>query len=89
MKLKTKNILLVAIAIIATLLISINIFNIYDNYIYVFNYEKLITLTSVLIILKLDNFNIEIKGTNLVITKMMPSEILIKGKIKNVGFNYE
>ena len=32
MKLKTKNILLVAIAIIATLLISINIFNIYDNY---------------------------------------------------------
>lgn len=63
--------------------------NIYDNYIYIFNYEKLITLTSVLIILKLDNFNIEIKGTNLVITKMMPSEILIKGKIKNVGFNYE
>lgn len=63
--------------------------NIYDNYIYVFNYEKLITLTSVLIILKLDNFNIEIKGTNLVITKMIPSEILIKGKIKNVGFNYE
>ena len=53
------------------------------------NYEKLITLTSVLIILKLDNFNIEIKGKDLVITKMMPSEILIKGKIKNVGFNYE
>lgn len=63
--------------------------NIYDNYIYVFNYEKLITLTSVLIILKLDNFNIEIKGKDLVITKMMPSEVLIKGKIKNVGFNYE
>ena len=63
--------------------------NIYDNYIYVFNYEKLITLTSVLIILKLDNFNIEIKGKDLIITKMMPSEILIKGKIKNVGFNYE
>lgn len=32
MKLKTKNILLVAIAIIATLLISINVFNIYDDY---------------------------------------------------------
>lgn len=63
--------------------------NIYDNYIYVFNYEKLLTLTSVLIILKLDNFNIEIKGKDLVITKMMPKEILIKGKIKNVGFNYE
>lgn len=63
--------------------------NIYDNYIYVFNYEKLITLTSLLIILKLDNFNIEIKGKDLVITKMMPKEILIKGKIKNVGFNYE
>lgn len=63
--------------------------NIYDNYIYVFNYEKLLTLTSVLIILKLDNFNIEIKGKDLVITKMMPNEILIKGKIRNVGFNYE
>lgn len=43
MKLKTKNILLVAIAIIATLLISINILNIYDNYkntTYLANYIK-------------------------------------------------
>lgn len=63
--------------------------NIYDSYIYIFNYEKLISLSTELIILKLKNFNIEIKGNKLYITKMLPKEILIKGSIKNVGFTYE
>lgn len=63
--------------------------NIYDNYIYIFNYEKLITLSTELIELKLEKFNIEIKGNKLYIKKMLPKEILIKGTIKNVGFIYE
>ena len=63
--------------------------NIYDNYIYIFNYEKLITLNTELIVLKLEKFNIEIKGIKLYIKKMLPKELLIKGTIKNVGFIYE
>ena len=63
--------------------------SIYNNYIYVFNYKELISLTSQIIILKLDKFKLEIKGEELFITKLMPNEILIRGIIKNVGINYE
>lgn len=63
--------------------------SIYDSYIHVFNYKKLVSLTSKLIILKMDEFNLEIKGDNLFITKMEKREILIKGNIINVGMSYE
>lgn len=63
--------------------------SIYNNYIHIFNYKELITLSNSLMILKLDQFNLEITGESLFITKMMPNEILIKGKIKNVGIIYE
>lgn len=63
--------------------------SIYDTYIHVFNYRDLVSLTSILIVLKMDKFSLEIKGEDLFITKMMPNEILIKGKIKNVGITYE
>lgn len=63
--------------------------SIYDTYIHVFNYKDLVSLTSKLVILKLDKFKLEIKGEDLFITKMMPNEILIRGVIKNVGINYE
>ena len=63
--------------------------SIYDSFIHVFNYKELISLTSKLVILKLDKFKLEIKGEDLFITKMMPNEILIRGVIKNVGINYE
>lgn len=63
--------------------------SIYDTYIHVFNYQELISLTSKLIILKLDKFKLNISGDNLFITKMLPNEILIKGTIKKVGIDYE
>ena len=63
--------------------------SIYNNFIHVFNYKELISLTSKLVILKLDKFKLEIKGEDLFITKMMSNEILIRGVIKNVGINYE
>ena len=63
--------------------------SIYDTYIHVFNYVELVSLTSKLIILKMDKFNLEIKGDNLFITKMEKREILIKGSILNVGMSYE
>ncbi len=62
---------------------------IYDNYVYVFNYLELVLLTDNKIILKMDAFNVCITGHSLFITKMLPKEILIKGKISNIGFSYE
>ena len=63
--------------------------NIYDEYIHVFNYEELISLSSNKIELKFSNFKLVIDGDNLFINKMFPNELLIKGLIKNVGFVYE
>ena len=63
--------------------------NIYDEYIHVFNYEELISLSSNKIELKFNNFKLVIDGDNLFINKMFPNELLIKGLIKNVGFVYE
>ena len=63
--------------------------NIYDEYIHVFNYEELISLSSNKIELEFSNFKLVIDGDNLFINKMFPNELLIKGIIKNVGFIYE
>lgn len=63
--------------------------SLYDNYIHIFNYKELISLTNNLIILKLEKFNLSIKGENLFIIRMLPNELLIKGIIKNVGIDYE
>lgn len=62
---------------------------IYEEYIYVFNYQLLDLLTNELIILVIKNFKLEIHGNNLFITKMLPNEILIKGNVDKVGFIYE
>ena len=61
---------------------------IYENYIHVFNYKKLISLTSKLIVLEMNKFNLEIRGSELFITKMSKNELLIKGYITKVGLNY-
>ena len=63
--------------------------NIYDEYIHIFNYRELISLSSKKIILKMESFKININGTDLFITKMLPNEILIKGIISKVEFSYE
>ena len=63
--------------------------NIYDEYIHVFNYEELISLSSKKIELKFSNFKLVIDGSELFINKMFPNEVLIKGTINKVGFIYE
>lgn len=63
--------------------------NIYDEYIHVFNYHELISLSSRKIVLKLEQFKVIIEGSNLFITKMLSNEILIKGSISKVEFSYE
>lgn len=63
--------------------------NIFENYIHVFNFRELKSLSSKKIILKLDTFTLDIEGNDLFITKMLPNEVLIKGTISKVGFIYE
>ena len=63
--------------------------NIYDEFIHVFNYQELVSLSSKKIVLKMETFKIEVTGDNLFITKMLPNEILIKGIISKVEFSYE
>ena len=63
--------------------------NIYDEYIHVFNYQELVSLSSEKIVLKLETFKLNIMGSVLFITKMLPNEILIKGKVSKVEFSYE
>ena len=63
--------------------------NIYDEYIHVFNYRELVSLSSKKIVLKLESFKILIDGSNLFITRLLPNEILIKGKVSKVEFSYE
>ena len=63
--------------------------NIYDEFIHVFNYQELVSLSSKKIVLKMKTFKIEVTGDNLFITRMLPNEILIKGIIGKVEFSYE
>lgn len=63
--------------------------NIYDDYIHVFNFQELISLSDKKIILSLEKFKVEITGSNIIIRKMSKNEILIKGLINKVGFFYE
>ncbi len=62
--------------------------SIYAGFIHVFNYQELVSLTSTIIILKLEKLTLEIKGKDLFVTKMLPNEILIKGIITKVGMQY-
>ncbi len=58
--------------------------NIFENYIYVFNYLDLNHFSDKEISLKLENFNVDIIGKDLSIIKMMDKEILIEGYIEKV-----
>lgn len=57
-----------------------------DSYINVINYKELISINSNNIILKYSNGSINIKGNDLLITKLLDEELLIKGNINNIEF---
>ena len=63
--------------------------NIYDNFIHVFNYKELENLNDSKITLRLNNFKVELKGSELFIIKMNKNELLIKGKLMNLEIIYE
>ena len=55
-----------------------------DNYVNITNYNKILDIDSKNIDIELSNYNLLIKGKNLVINKMYDNELLIKGKIESI-----
>lgn len=62
---------------------------IYENFLYIYNFQEIITLTNELIMLSIENFKIKITGSDLKIKKINSSELLIEGNIINIGKIYE
>lgn len=55
-----------------------------DNYVNITNFIKILDFDSNNIDIELSNYNLLIKGNNLVINKMYDNELLIKGKIESI-----
>ncbi len=62
--------------------------NLTNNKLYITNYEKLLSITDKKIILKFNNFNLNIKGMNFKIIKMLDKEILFNGHIESIEYIY-
>ena len=61
----------------------------YENFLYIYNFQEIITLTNELIMLSIENFKIKITGSDLKIKKINSSELLIEGNIISTGKIYE
>ena len=55
-----------------------------NNYVNITNYNKILDFDSNNIDIELSNYNLLIKGKELVINKMYDNELLIKGKIESI-----
>ncbi len=63
--------------------------SIYSGHVYVYNYDEIETLTNSKIVLKINNFKVNIIGSNLKIEKLNKKELLIEGFINNIGKIYD
>ena len=61
----------------------------YENYIYIYNFNEILTLTNTIIIITIDNFKVKLIGNDLKIIKLNKSELLIEGNIISIGKIYE
>lgn len=61
----------------------------YENFLYIYNFQEIITLTNEIIMLSIENFKIKITGSDLKIKKINSSELLIEGNIISIGKIYE
>lgn len=66
-----------------------NFITMYENSLYIYNFQEIITLTNELIMLSIENFKIKITGSDLKIKKINSSELLIEGNIISIGKIYE
>lgn len=63
--------------------------SLFEDKIYVYRYFTLDVLKENHVVLKMDNFVLDIKGTNLSVSKLNKEEIIIKGNILEVKKEYE
>lgn len=59
-------------------------FTIYNDRIHIINYEKINTLNSDYILIESLDRKISIKGSNLVLNRLLEREVLIIGDVKNI-----
>jgi len=59
-------------------------FTVYNNKIHIINFNKIITLEDNYISLLSNNKKINIKGSSLVLLKLVDNELLVKGNISNI-----
>jgi len=59
---------------------------IYDNLVNILNYIDIISFSENKVIIKCPNNTLDIKGTDLIISKLLQDELLIKGKILSIVF---
>lgn len=57
-----------------------------DNYLNIINYQEILDFSNKEIAIRHENGMTIIKGSNLVVSKMMNDELLIKGDIKSILF---
>lgn len=58
------------------------IISIFDNYLYIYNYKKLLYFSETRFEVRLNNIKVIIDGSNLTIKKMNEEELMICGNIK-------
>lgn len=58
----------------------------YSNHVYVYHYLEIISFNHDLIIVKLSDCNLKIKGDKMLIKKMHEHELLIEGEITRVSY---
>ncbi len=61
---------------------------IFDNCLHIYKYQELLKLTSTVIIVKMEEFELRIVGQDLTIVQMNNEEILIMGLILDIGRTY-
>lgn len=63
--------------------------DIYDNNIYINNYQKIDYISENLIILTFSDFKLKIKGQKITVIKMVNQELIFNIKIESLEFIYE
>ena len=61
----------------------------FNNSIYIYNYQEVVTLTSEEVIIKLDKKVLHLEGEDFKIKSMLPKELQIFGLIRKISINYE
>lgn len=59
-------------------------FTVYDNKIHIINFNRIITLEDNYISILSSNKKINLKGSNLILLKLVDNELLVKGNITSI-----